>query len=284
MNRLGEVMKQVNVLVVDDDRDVLSTLSEILSELKLNPITAGDGVEAMEKIKTRKIDLIITDLMMPNMDGFELIQRTRQLNVNIPVAVISGHGEVKNVVNALSRGAYNFITKPFTIKEIENIIKRGLRLREFSLGTHRLLEGIRNFTEMEVPNYPHLLPSATLYIVRECQWRGLEDETMLSNISISVDELLNNALIHGNELDESKKILVKFSFDHEKMTLSIEDEGAGFDYKNLMSDFSENSQTLPTKRGLFICNYLMDELSFNEKGNRVTIVKHLQSDGKRVLH
>ena len=277
-------MKQINVLIVDDDKDVLSTLSEILSELRLNPVTAGDGAEAIEKVKTRQIDLIITDLMMPNVDGLELIQRTRQLNVNIPIAVISGHGEVKNVVNALSRGAYNFVTKPFTIKEIENVVKRGLRLREFSLGTHRLLEGIKNYTEMEIPSYPHLLPSAGLYIVRECQWRGIEDEAVLSNISICIDELLNNALMHGNDLDETKKILVKIIFDHAKVTLHIEDEGEGFDYKNLISDFSENAETLPTKRGLFIVNYLMDELSFNEKGNRVTTAKYLSQDVKRVLH
>ena len=159
-------MKQVNVLIVDDDRDVLSTLSEILTELRLHTMTAADGVEALEQIKTRPIDLIITDLMMPRMNGFELIQNVRQINANIPIAVISGHGDVNNVVNALSRGAYNFITKPFTVKEIENIVKRGLRLREFSLGTHRLLEGIQNTTTMAIPGYPHLLPAAALYIVR----------------------------------------------------------------------------------------------------------------------
>ncbi|MCP4715180.1 MAG: response regulator [Deltaproteobacteria bacterium] len=277
-------MKQICVLVVDDDRDVLSTLTEILAELKLSPITAADGAEAIEKIKTQKIDLIITDLMMPVMDGFELIQATRQLNVNIPIAVISGHGEVKNVVNALSRGAYNFITKPFTIKEIENIVKRGLRLREFSLGTHRLLEGIKNTTEMEIPSYPHILPSATLYIVRECQWRGIEDDATLSNISISIDELLNNALIHGNDLNETKKITVSLVFDHDRMSLTIEDEGEGFDYKTVLSEFTESAQSLPTKRGLFIVNYLMDEIMFNEKGSKVTMVKYLEEDMKRVLH
>lgn len=277
-------MKQINVLVVDDDRDVLNTLSEILAELRVNPVTAGDGIEALEKIRTRKIDLIITDLMMPRLDGFELINRARQLNVNIPIAVISGHGEVKNVVNALSRGAFNFITKPFTIKEIEQVVKRGLRLREFSLGTHRLLEGIRNTTEMEIPNYPHLIPSAALYIIRECQWRGIEDDTLLSNISICVDELLHNALIHGNDLDESKKIMVRLFFDRERFTMQVEDEGKGFDYRSVLSSFSEDAQTLPTKRGLFIVNYLMDELSFNQKGNQVTMVKYLSSEGKRVLH
>jgi len=276
-------MKQINVLVVDDDRDVVNTLAEILTELRLNPMTAENGLEALDVIRTRKIDLMITDLMMPQMNGFELIQNTRRLNVNIPIAVISGHGEVRNVVNALSQGAYNFITKPFTISAIENIVKRGLRLREFSLGTHRLLEGIRNSTEITLPNYPHLLPSAALYIVRECQWRGIEEDTILSNISICVDELLNNALMHGNDLDENRRIFIQMDFDQEKAMISVEDQGEGFDYRKVVSEFTDNADTLPTRRGLFIVHYLMDEVMFNEKGNKVTMVKYLRPEVKRVL-
>jgi len=66
--------------------------------------------------------------------------------------------------------------------------------------------------------------------------------------------------------------------------VTVEDGGDGFDYNHLLTEFSENAQTLPTKRGLFIVNYLMDELSFNEKGNIVTMVKYLEPEGKRVLH
>jgi CheY-like chemotaxis protein len=276
-------MKEITVLVVDDDSDVLSTLAEILTELRLKPICAGNGLEALDILKTRSIDLMITDLMMPKMNGFELILRTRQLNLNIPIAIISGHGEVRNVVKALSQGAYNFITKPFTIREIENIVKRGLRLREFSLGTHRLLEGIRNSTEMSIPSYPHLLPAVALYVVRECQWRGIEDETLLGNISICVDELLGNALVHGNDLDETRNIFVTIVFDQEKVTVSIEDQGGGFDYAKIVGEFIDNAETLPARRGLFIVHYLMDEMSFNEKGNKVTMVKYLHPEINRVL-
>jgi len=277
-------MKEICVLIVDDEKDILNTLSEVLAELRLTPVTASDGLEALKVINSRKVDLIITDLMMPNMDGFELIQKARQVNANIPIAVISGFSEGRNVVEALSRGAYNFITKPFTIREIENVVKRGLRLREFSLGTHRLTEGIRNVTEIELPSFTHLLPSAALYIVRECQWRGVEDENILANISICIDELLNNAIIHGNDMDEAKKIYIKLVFDNENLSLSVEDEGKGFDYKKLLSEIADSSQELPTKRGLFIVNYLMDEISFNETGNMITIVKRHKPEEKRVLH
>jgi DNA-binding response OmpR family regulator len=277
-------MKEIFVLVVDDNEDVRNTLSAILKELRLTPVAVSDGVEGMKVINSQKIDLIITDLKMPKMDGFEFIQNARQVNANIPIAVISGFAEGKNVVEALSRGAYNFITKPFTIREIENVIKRGLRLREFSLGTHRLTQGIKNVTEIELPNFTHLLPSAALYIVRECQWRGIEDENILSNMSICIDELLNNALVHGNDMDELKKIKIKLVFDQKEFSLSIEDEGQGFDYKKILSAFAGIDQGLPTRRGLFIVHYLMDELSFNEKGNIVTMVKRLKSEEKRVLH
>lgn len=277
-------MKEVNVLVIDDDEAMLAMLASMLKGLRLNPITAVDGTDGLEKVKTRKVDLIITDLMMPNMDGFEFIKRIRQINANIPVAVISGHGDVNNVVSALSHGAYNFITKPFTVKEIENVIMRGLRLREFSLGTHRLQEGIKNITEIVIPNYSHLLASAALYVVRECQWRGIEDEMLLSNISICLDELLNNAHAHGNLMDESKKIFLRAVFDAEKLAVTVEDEGEGFDCAALASEFSENAATLPTKRGLFIVNYLMDELIFNENGTSITMVKYLSPERKRVLH
>ncbi len=274
-------MKEICVLIVDDDKEVLNTLSEILTKLRLTPVTDFDGAEALKSINTRKVGLIIiTDLMMPKMDGFKFIQKARQLNANIPIAVISGFTEGRNVVEALSRGAYNFITKHFTVREIENVVKRGLRLREFSLGTHRLTEGIKNITAIELPSFTHLLPSAALYIVRKCQWRGLENENILANISICIDELLNNAMIHDNDMDESKKIKIRLVFDQEKFSLSVEDEGKGFEYKTVLSEFAERDHGLPIKRGLFIANYLKDEVSFNEKGNIITVVKQLKSDEK----
>jgi CheY-like chemotaxis protein len=277
-------MKDIQVLIVDDDREVLTMLADIVKELDLTPVTASHGQEALEKLKTQKIDLIITDMVMPKMGGLELIKQSRQLNAKIPIAVISGHGEAQNVIEALNRGAYNFVSKPFTIKEIEAIIRKGLRLREFSLGTHKILEGIRNYTEINIPNDPHYLPPATLYIVRECQWRGIDDEDQLSNVSVCADELLTNALIHGNELDEDKKIAIQLMFDAEKFTMSFEDEGRGFDHQRLMAALSVEHVVPPTKRGLFIVKSLMDELSFNATGNKVTAVKYINEEGRRILH
>ncbi len=267
-------MKQV-ILIIDDVEEIRISLSKIVEQLGIIPMTASNGSEALNLLQSEKVDLIITDLMMPEMDGLQLIVQSRKLNPRIPIAVISGYGDIKNATFALTRGAFNFITKPFTIKEIENIIRKGLRLRELSLGTERLLKNIRNKTEITIPSYTHLLPSVTFYILKECQWRGIDNEDLLNNISVCTDEILTNALTHGNEENPDKTISITLQFDTGKFTFTIQDEGNGFDVKEFDRQIKQNACDIPNKRGLFIVEYLSDEISFNDKGNAVTATIYL---------
>ncbi len=268
-------MKQV-ILIIDDEEKIRSVLSKIVDQLDLIPLAARDGLEALNLLQSKKIDLIITDLMMPQMDGLTFIVKSREINPRIPIAVISGYGDVKNATLALTRGAFNFITKPFTIKEVENIIRKGLRLRELSLGTDKLLQNVKNRTETTIPSYPHLLPSAIFYIIKECQWRGIDNGNLLNNISVCTDEILTNALVHGNGGDPKKNISITLNFDAEKFTLTVKDEGEGFDVKKFSRQLKENHLDIPSKRGLFIVEYLMDEVSFNTKGNQITTTMYLK--------
>ena len=268
-------MKQV-ILIIDDEEKIRSVLSKIVDQLDLIPLTARDGLEALNLLQSEKIDLIITDLMMPQMDGLTFIVKSREINPRIPIAVISGYGDVKNATLALTRGAFNFITKPFTIKEVENIIRKGLRLRELSLGTDKLLQNVKNRTEITIPSYPHLLPSAIFYIIKECQWRGIDNENLLNNISVCTDEILTNALVHGNGGDPKKNISITLNYDAEKFTLTVKDEGKGFNVKNFAQQLKANHLNIPSKRGLFIVEYLMDEVSFNAKGNQITTMMYLK--------
>jgi len=139
-------MRQV-ILIIDDAEEIRTSLSAIVEQLGLIPLTASNGLEALQLMQSERVDLIITDLMMPRMDGLQFILQSRSINPKIPIAVISAYGDVKNATFALTRGAFNFISKPFSIKEVDNIIKKGLRLRELALGTDRLLKNIRNQTE-----------------------------------------------------------------------------------------------------------------------------------------
>ena len=90
------------------------------------------------------------------------------------------------------------------------------------------------------------------------------------------DEILTNALIHGNGGNTEKKISITLDFNAEKFTLAVKDEGEGFDIENFSRQLKENHLDIPTKRGLFIVEYLMDEISFNTKGNEITATMYLK--------
>ena len=267
-------MRQV-ILIIDDAEEIRTSLSAIVEQLGLIPLTASNGLEALQLMQSERVDLIITDLMMPRMDGLQFILQSRSINPKIPIAVISAYGDVKNATFALTRGAFNFISKPFSIKEVDNIIKKGLRLRELALGTDRLLKNIRNQTEITIPSYPHLIPSVTYYILKECQWRGIDNENILNNISVCTDEILTNALIHGNKGSAQKKVSITLSFDTEKFTLTVQDEGEGFEAREYSQQLKKNQLDIPAKRGLFIVEYLTDKVSFNDRGNEISITLYL---------
>lgn len=263
---------EFRILVVDDEEDVRETLSEMIKELGYQVVVAENGKEALERTKTEKVDLIITDLSMPKMNGLELIVTSKRINPNIPIGVISAFGNVENTTYALTRGAFSFIAKPFKMPQVKELIRKGKQLRELSLGTYALMEWVQSRTEMDFPSEPSLFPSAILFAVKECQWRGIEDETRLENVAICLEELLSNAFIHGNRKDKDKRIKVKMAFDAEKFVLSVKDEGEGFDGENYLEKIREEQPSMPEKRGLFIVDLLMEELRFSKKGNEVTAV------------
>jgi CheY-like chemotaxis protein/anti-sigma regulatory factor (Ser/Thr protein kinase) len=266
------LMKPFRVLVVDDEKDVRDTLSEMIQSLDYPVLVAEDGMKALDRIRTEKVDLIITDLSMPKMNGLEVIAHSKRIKPNIPIAVISAYGNVENTTYALTSGAFSFIAKPFKMSQVKDLIRKGKQLRELSLGTHELMEWVQSRTEMAFPSQPNLFPPAIFFAVKECQWRGIEDESRLENVAICLEELLSNAFIHGNRKDKDKRIRVTMGFDAEEFTLSISDEGDGFDGEDYLKKIREDQASIPEKRGLFIVDLLMDELRFNEKGNEVTAV------------
>jgi DNA-binding NtrC family response regulator len=123
------MMKKRNVLVVDDDPDVLSMLERLLKKLEYNPLVAQNGEEAMHIIDTNKIDVVVSDLVMPEMDGMELLKRVKTRKGDIPFLMITGHPTIETAVEAIKKGAYDYLTKPFQVEEVQIKIDRALEKR-----------------------------------------------------------------------------------------------------------------------------------------------------------
>jgi len=119
-------MKKKKILVVDDEQDVRETLESVLSKLDYDPIVASGGKEALEMIRQNKVDVVLSDLYMPEMDGIELLKRVKTENRNIVFLMITAHPTIETAVDAIKKGAYDYLTKPFHIDEVKMKLNRAL--------------------------------------------------------------------------------------------------------------------------------------------------------------
>lgn len=110
-------MPKKSILIVDDEEIIREFLFEVLGE-DYDIQVAMDGDEAIEKLKTSKFDLIITDLKMPRVSGEEVVKFARETDPNSKVIVISGYSSLYTVSQSVNNGAYAFLSKPFSIKEL----------------------------------------------------------------------------------------------------------------------------------------------------------------------
>lgn len=114
------------ILVVDDEEDVRDTLHNVLKSLNYDPYTAESGAQALEIIKNEKIDVVLSDLYMPEMDGIELLKRIRSVDPKMVFLMITAHPTIETAVEAIKKGAYDYLTKPFHIEEVRLKINRAL--------------------------------------------------------------------------------------------------------------------------------------------------------------
>jgi two-component system NtrC family response regulator len=106
------------ILIVDDEPNYQIVLREVLSDEGFETLTADNGQQAIELVKNNDIDLVITDMQMPGMDGFALLQAVKEHNKALPVIMITAYGEVEKAVRAMQLGAFNYLTKPFNNDEL----------------------------------------------------------------------------------------------------------------------------------------------------------------------
>ena len=108
----------MRILIVDDDRGLLSQLQQVLADLRYVVETAVDGEEALDKIFSAPFDLIVMDIMMPKLDGLDVLQKLRKSGVDTPVIMLTAKGDVDDKIKGLDRGADDYIAKPFSLDEL----------------------------------------------------------------------------------------------------------------------------------------------------------------------
>ncbi len=128
------------ILVVDDERHIVRLVQVNLERQGYEVITAYDGVECLEKAKTGKPDLIVLDVMMPRMDGFEALQRlkTDPETSHIPVVMLTARAQDRDVLQGYQYGADLYLTKPFSPLELISLVKRVFESQEEEGGAYKI--------------------------------------------------------------------------------------------------------------------------------------------------
>jgi putative nucleotidyltransferase with HDIG domain len=118
--------RQARILIIDDEPNVLSVLYTLLSE-NHDCKTATSALEALEYLKEKSYDLVLSDIMMPGMSGLELLREINRLCTDTVVILISGNLNIQSAIEAMRRGAFDYVTKPFNLADVEAAVHRALR-------------------------------------------------------------------------------------------------------------------------------------------------------------
>ena len=292
-----------HVLLVDDDPAVLGMVADALSHFGIQVHAFSEGGPALALLEdpaSPPIDMVISDINMDGMDGFDVILRVKDIQSNMPVVLMTGQASLEYAVRAMRMGAANLFQKPLALKELVKSVFHLVEMhREFRLaqdGLKGLLKETRHFSfrcdELDIGSIVRHLTDRLLPM-------GFASPANVDVISMAFHEALVNALEHGNlELDSSMKSdmfsetdpyttlrverladerfasrLVDVFMDStpDRFMVTITDDGPGFDTSQV-AYAAEDSLNKQTGRGLAMIQMVMDEVSFNERGNQIRLV------------
>lgn len=115
-----------NILVIDDEQSIRNTLKEVLEYEKHTVDLAIDGMEALELFRNNQYDIVLCDIKMPKMDGIEVLEKIFEISTEVPVIMISGHGNIDTAVEAIKKGAFDFLEKPLDLNRLLITIRNAL--------------------------------------------------------------------------------------------------------------------------------------------------------------
>jgi putative nucleotidyltransferase with HDIG domain len=146
------------ILIVDDEEDINEILSDLLSD-KYDCVSANSAEEALDHLKQNTFELVISDITMPGMSGLEMIPQVKSLNPHTVVVMISGMQTVESAIEALRLGAFDYLMKPFDLRQVEAVVKRALEHHELVVAKQRYETQLEELVEQRTAELDRALGS-----------------------------------------------------------------------------------------------------------------------------
>jgi CheY-like chemotaxis protein/anti-sigma regulatory factor (Ser/Thr protein kinase) len=273
------------ILVVEDDDSLRHVLTHSLTRDQFEVSTAGDGVEALEKLRTEPFDLVLLDIRLPRLGGLDVLKALRARDVHPRVIVMTADGTPETLLSAVKDQVYEYLGKPFSTEVLLDVVRRALAAPAESL-------------EIEVvsakPEWVELIVPCSLDVAGRVHGfiRHLEadlPESIRESMGQAFRELLHNAIEWGGKLDPSRKVRISCLRARRMLLYRIADPGEGFKIDELRHAAVSNPADAPFEHalarerkglrpggfGIVLVREMVDELLYNEKRNEVVFVKYL---------
>ena len=288
------------VLIVDDssvERRVVYGLLDKETQWRLTE--ARDGEEALGMIEQQLPDLVLTDLQMPGMDGLQLTQEIRRRFPLVPVVLMTAQGSEEIAVQALECGAASYVPKSDLVRQLTDVLDRVMAAAGEKRSLSQLMRCLTEWrASFQLESDAALVLSLVAHLQRVMSEMRLFDESERLRVGVALEEALLNAAHHGNleissdlrEEDHTayyqlardrlteepyagRRIRVDAILNPDRAEFVIADEGPGFDPSSLPDPTDPANLDRPCGRGLLLMRTFMDDLSYNETGNQVRLVK-----------
>ena len=289
-----------SVLIVDDsamDRHLAGAIVQKMGDWQAS--FAENGVEALAMMQHNKYDIVLTDMLMPEMDGLQLVTAIRSKYPMTPVILMTAHGSEDIAIQALNQGAASYVPKKGLARDLADILEQILSASKSQLQDARLLSRMDLFeTRFSLENDTSLIPSLVAHLEDDLSRLKLCEPSGLVLLGVALHESLTNAMLHGNleldsalrEVDEKqyyrlsiarrseppycdRRITVIVRFTRQELSFHIADEGNGFDPNTLPDPTDPSNLGKVSGRGLLLIQTFMDRVSHNAEGNEITMVK-----------
>jgi two-component system, OmpR family, response regulator len=272
------------VLIIDDERDTNGILASLVQARGFEPIQVYSGAQALAAISEREPDLILLDLMLSDINGFELcdqLKRARGTNL-IPIVMVTALHEEHHRAAGVRVGANGYLTKPFSPAELYEHMDAALAWHEEH--TKRGTTGEINFDIRSELNY---LSQASDMLADLFAHTPLTDRH-IKDLKQAVMEMGGNAIEWGHRKNAELVLRITYRIDPTAVTLIITDQGPGFNPRDLPHAASDEDpighieirNELGLREGGFgimLARGLVDQFRYNKLGNQVTLVKHFDT-------
>ena len=265
-------MDKRRILIVDANKELRTLLSQVLGEFGHEVVATGDREEALGREDLEDFDLIISDLTEDAEGNVQVLSEIKRRRLVVPVVVSSEDAQHPVLVKAFKMGASNYLRRPYDKQELQAIVEKTLGYKLRFVEDMKVVPFVRERIEFELPSDLSLMNGVLHYLHERTSKLGLINPER-SNLFIALDEAFVNAVKHGNKNDHQKLVRITAELSAEEARFTIEDEGDGFDINEIPNPLDPANLFKTSGRGVLLIYNIMDEVRYNERGNRLTMIK-----------